>query len=71
EGGVAAELILNRGNSNWWSFYDISWLESNVCGDLMGPMAIVVSEETPQGLLGETLSKSSIWGLYITFVLAV
>lgn len=24
-----------------------------------------------EGLLGETLSKSSIWGLYITFVLAV
>ncbi|PWA92008.1 Piezo non-specific cation channel, R-Ras-binding domain protein [Artemisia annua] len=71
EGGVDAELLLNRGNSTWWSFYDISWLESNACGDLMGPMAIVVSEETPQGLLGETLSKSSIWGLYITFVLAV
>nr|XP_043638394.1 piezo-type mechanosensitive ion channel homolog [Erigeron canadensis] len=69
--GVDAELLLNRGSSEWWSFYDISWLDSNVCGDLMGPMAIVVSEETPQGLLGETLSKSSIWGLYITFVLAV
>lgn len=25
----------------------------------------------PEGLLGETLSKFSIWGLYITFVLAV
>lgn len=24
-----------------------------------------------EGLLGETLSKFSIWGLYITFVLAV
>ncbi|XP_071738279.1 piezo-type mechanosensitive ion channel homolog [Rutidosis leptorrhynchoides] len=69
--GVDAKLQLNRGSSEWWSFFDISWLDSNVCGDLMGPMAIVVSEETPQGLLGETLSKSSIWGLYITFVLAV
>lgn len=35
-------------------------------------MAIIVSEETPpQGILGDTLSKFSIWGLYITFVLAV
>ncbi|KAD4584482.1 hypothetical protein E3N88_22083 [Mikania micrantha] len=72
EGGVDGKLLLNRGNnSKWWSFYDISWLDSKVCGDLMGPRAIVVSEETPQGLLGETLSKFSIWGLYITFVLAV
>ncbi|KAI3678969.1 hypothetical protein L6452_38273 [Arctium lappa] len=71
-GGVDAKLLLNRrGDSEWWSFFDISWFNSNVCGDLMGPKAIVVSEETPQGLLGETLSKSSIWGLYITFVLAV
>lgn len=46
--GVDAELLLNRGSSEWWSFYDISWLNSNVCGDLMGPMAIVVSEETPR-----------------------
>ncbi|XP_076904496.1 piezo-type mechanosensitive ion channel homolog [Bidens hawaiensis] len=73
EGGVDAKLLLNHDdNSTWWSFYDISWLDSIVCGDLSGPRAIVVSEETPpQGLLGETLSKSSIWGLYITFVLAV
>lgn len=47
-GGVDAELLLNRGKSKWWSFYDISWLDSNVCGDLLGPMAIVVSEETPR-----------------------
>ncbi|KAI3752438.1 hypothetical protein L2E82_24470 [Cichorium intybus] len=70
-GGVDAKLLLHRGSAEWWSFYDIDWLNSSACGDLMGPMAIVVSEETPQGLLGETLSKSSIWGLYITFVLAV
>lgn len=69
--GVDGMLVLNRGESEWWSFYDISLLNSSVCGDLMGPMAIVVSEETPQGFLGETLSKFSIWGLYITFVLAV
>ncbi|KAK9055797.1 hypothetical protein SSX86_026882 [Deinandra increscens subsp. villosa] len=69
--GVDGTLFLNRGESPWWSFYDISLLNSSVCGDLVGPMAIVVSEETPQGFLGETLSKFSIWGLYITFVLAV
>ncbi|PWA88896.1 hypothetical protein CTI12_AA084740 [Artemisia annua] len=69
--GVDGQLLLNRGESEWWSFYDISLLNSAVCGDLVGPMAIVVSEETPQGFLGETLSKFSIWGLYITFVLAV
>ncbi|XP_062084665.1 piezo-type mechanosensitive ion channel homolog isoform X2 [Humulus lupulus] len=68
---VSGELVLNRGNPEWWSFHDID--ESNVggCGELAGPLAIVVSEETPQGILGETLSKFSIWGLYITFVLAV
>nr|XP_043619300.1 piezo-type mechanosensitive ion channel homolog [Erigeron canadensis] len=69
--GVDGKVFLNRGESEWWSFYDISLLNSSVCGDLVGPMAIVVSEETPQGILGETLSKFSIWGLYITFVLAV
>ncbi|KAD3068641.1 hypothetical protein R6Q59_017338 [Mikania micrantha] len=69
--GVDGVLFLNREESQWWSFIDISLLNTSVCGDLMGPMAIVVSEETPQGILGETLSKFSIWGLYITFVLAV
>lgn len=49
EGGVDAKLLLNHDdNSTWWSFYDISWLDSIVCGDLMGPRAIVVSEETPR-----------------------
>lgn len=46
--GVDGVLFLNRGESEWWSFYDISLLNSTVCGDLMGPMAIVVSEETPR-----------------------
>ncbi|XP_028547893.1 piezo-type mechanosensitive ion channel homolog [Dendrobium catenatum] len=41
------------------------------CEGMSGPLAIVVSEETPQGINGETLSKFSIWSLYITFVLAV
>lgn len=70
-GDVSADLVLNHGSSKWWSFYDISLLNSSGCKDLTGPMAIIVSEETPQGFLGETLSKFSIWGIYITFVLAV
>ncbi|CAA0832071.1 Piezo-type mechanosensitive ion channel homolog [Striga hermonthica] len=68
---VSAELVLHHENSEWWSFHDISSLDAYGCGGLSGPMAIIVSEETPQGFLGETLSKFSIWGLYITFVLAV
>ncbi|KAK9732624.1 hypothetical protein RND81_04G011100 [Saponaria officinalis] len=69
---VSANLTLHRaGSPGWWSFDDISPLEaSDYCGPA-GPVAVIVSEETPQGILGETLSHSSIWGLYITFVLAV
>ncbi|KAK1294370.1 hypothetical protein QJS10_CPA16g01436 [Acorus calamus] len=66
---VSGELFMNHGSTQWWSFYDLN--ASDICGDLTGPMAIIVSEETPQGFLGETLSKFSIWSLYITFVLAV
>ncbi|CAL0320586.1 unnamed protein product [Lupinus luteus] len=70
---VSADLILNREQFEWWAFRDIQASNfSRVCGGLTGPMAIIVSEETPpQGILGDTLSKFSIWGLYITFVLAV
>ncbi|KAL9683988.1 hypothetical protein QQ045_021419 [Rhodiola kirilowii] len=71
-GIVSADLLLNHEFPGWWSFYDLSSSNLTGCGDLTGPMAIVVSEETPpQGILGDTLSKFSIWGLYITFVLAV
>ncbi|XP_020211265.1 piezo-type mechanosensitive ion channel homolog isoform X2 [Cajanus cajan] len=68
---VSAEIVLNRGDPEWWSFYDFDILGSHGCGKFPGPMAIIVSEETPQGIIGDTLSKFSIWGLYITFVLAV
>ncbi|XP_057474427.1 piezo-type mechanosensitive ion channel homolog [Actinidia eriantha] len=71
ETAVCADLVIHRGNPEWWSFHDINPLNISGCGGLVGPTAIIVSEETPQGLLGETLSKFSIWGLYITFVLAV
>ncbi|GAV80465.1 DUF3595 domain-containing protein [Cephalotus follicularis] len=69
---VSADLVINRGNFEWWSFHDVNSSDVKGCGGLTGPMAIIVSEETPpQGILGDTLSKFSIWGLYITFVLAV
>ncbi|OIW17512.1 hypothetical protein TanjilG_22624 [Lupinus angustifolius] len=68
---VNGDLVLNRGNPEWWSFYDTDISDAHGCGEFPGPMAIIVSEETPQGIIGETLSKFSIWGLYITFVLAV
>ncbi|KAL2507716.1 Piezo-type mechanosensitive ion channel-like protein [Forsythia ovata] len=68
---VSADLILHHEGSEWWSFHDINSFLPKDCESFSGPMAIFVSEETPQGFLGETLSKFSIWGLYITFVLAV
>ncbi|KAI6684840.1 hypothetical protein NL676_030753 [Syzygium grande] len=68
---VSGDLVLNRGHPEWWSFHDTDAPPIRGCETLAGPMAIVISEETPQGILGETLSKFSIWGLYITFVLAV
>ncbi|KAK8477921.1 hypothetical protein V6N11_014332, partial [Hibiscus sabdariffa] len=68
---VSGDLILNHGNPEWWSFEDIDASSGKGCCEFAGPMAIIVSEETPQGILGDTLSKFSIWGLYITFVLAV
>ncbi|PQM34975.1 piezo-type mechanosensitive ion channel homolog isoform X1 [Prunus yedoensis var. nudiflora] len=47
-------------------FHDINSSDVDGCGGLRGPMAIIVSEETPrQGILGDTLSKFSIWGRFI------
>ncbi|XP_027189756.1 piezo-type mechanosensitive ion channel homolog isoform X2 [Cicer arietinum] len=70
---VSADLVINHDQFDWWAFKDINPSNlSGFCGGLTGPMAIIISEETPpQGILGDTLSKFSIWGLYITFVLAV
>ncbi|KAF6171659.1 hypothetical protein GIB67_042174 [Kingdonia uniflora] len=69
---VSGDLVLNRGIPEWWSFHDMSASAGGGCGRLTGPMAIIISEETPpQGILGDTLSKFSIWSLYISFVLAV
>ncbi|CAI9102322.1 OLC1v1000569C1 [Oldenlandia corymbosa var. corymbosa] len=68
---VSGDLILNRDDPQWWSFHDTDISDRINCGDFAGPVAVIVSEETPQGIIGDTLSKFSIWGLYITFVLAV
>ncbi|KAF8392505.1 hypothetical protein HHK36_022847 [Tetracentron sinense] len=68
---VSGDLVINRGSTEWWSFLDVKASDVGGCGGLTGPIAIIISEETPQGILGDTLSKFSIWGLYITFVLAV
>ncbi|KAL2323587.1 hypothetical protein Fmac_027966 [Flemingia macrophylla] len=73
DNAVTADLIINREQFEWWAFRGINSSNlTGLCGGLTGPMAIIISEETPpQGILGDTLSKFSIWGLYITFVLAV
>ncbi|KMZ74336.1 hypothetical protein ZOSMA_12G00200 [Zostera marina] len=68
---VNGEITLNQGKPPWWSFNDTNAPYVKECVGMTGPMAIVVSEETPQGILGETLSKFNIWSLYLTFVLAV
>uniref|UniRef100_A0A2P2M0W9 Piezo-type mechanosensitive ion channel homolog isoform X2 n=1 Tax=Rhizophora mucronata TaxID=61149 RepID=A0A2P2M0W9_RHIMU len=69
---VSADLIMNHADLHWWSFLDTNSSDVSGYRGMTGPMAIIISEETPpQGILGDTISKFSIWGLYITFVLAV
>ncbi|KAL3696338.1 hypothetical protein R1sor_010414 [Riccia sorocarpa] len=70
-GYVSGNLTLNRGSSSWWSFMREDSYDGDGCGSAKGLMAYTVSEEVPRGIIGETLSKFSIWSLYITFVLAV
>lgn len=45
---VSGDLVLNRGDPEWWSFYDLDISDSHGCGKFPGPMAIIVSEETPR-----------------------
>lgn len=75
---VSGNLALKReGGHAWWSFEreddPDDPLPNDDCRSSVGGLATVaVSEEVPpKGLLGETLSRFSIWSLYITFVLAV
>ncbi|KAL0389546.1 UNVERIFIED_CONTAM: Piezo-type mechanosensitive ion channel [Sesamum calycinum] len=46
---VSADLVLHHGSSKWWSFHDINSLDAYGCRGLSGPMAVIVSEETPLG----------------------
>lgn len=48
---VSGDLVLNRGNSEFWSFHDVHSSDLKICGDLTGPMAIIISEETPRKIL--------------------
>lgn len=45
---VSGELVLNQESLPWWSFYDVNASDVVGCNELTGPMAIVVSEETPR-----------------------
>jgi hypothetical protein len=45
---VSGELLLNNGTPPWWSFYDTNPSDLAGCHGQNGPMAIVVSEETPR-----------------------
>ena len=44
---VAGEISLNKGSPPWWSFRDVDAPDVKECSGLTGPMAIIVSEETP------------------------
>jgi hypothetical protein len=50
---------LNNGTPPWWSFYDTNPSDMAGCQGLDGPMAIVVSEETPRTYLSLDLNLIS------------
>lgn len=52
---VSADLFLNHGKFEWWSFHDANSSDLNGCGGLTGPMAIIASEETPPRKFIKTL----------------
>lgn len=45
---VTGDLVLHRGDPEWWSFHDVDVSDRSGCGELAGPMAVIVSEETPR-----------------------
>lgn len=48
DNAVSADLIINREQLEWWAFRDTNPSNlSRLCGGLTGPMAIIISEETP------------------------
>lgn len=52
---MTGDLVLNRGDPEWWSFYDVHSPAVKSCGNLTGPMAIIISEETPRKSLVSSL----------------
>lgn len=67
---VSADLMLNRGNSEWWSFHNVNLSDVSVCGGLTGPMAIIVSEETPRKCLLVIVGIANIqYTHYIQFII--
>lgn len=57
---VSADLIINREQFDWWAFKDINPSNlSGFCRGLTGPMAIIISEETPPRKLAMAYSCSS------------
>ena len=47
ENSVSADLVINRVDKEWWSFHDVNSSDVTGCQGLTGPMAIIISEETP------------------------
>lgn len=45
---MSGDLVLNHGNPEWWSFHDVYSPAEKSCENLTGPMAIIISEETPR-----------------------
>ena len=54
------DLVMNRADFEWWSFHEINLPNVYGCGDLTGPMAIVISEETPPRKITKTFYVISI-----------
>lgn len=45
---MSGDLFLNHGSPSWWSFHDVNALDEVECEGMNGPIAIVVSEESPR-----------------------
>lgn len=58
---VSADLVLHHGSSEWWSFHDINSSDKNWCGGLSGPMAVIVSEETPRKIYHISFCLIQMW----------
>lgn len=68
DGAINADLVLNREQFEWWAFKDVNPPNiSRFCGGLTGPMAIIVSEETPPRKLA--MSFFSKINFHMSFVL--